>query len=166
MVRALRAEGLGDAMLKWPNDVLCQNRKLAGILIEMQGDITGPCAVVIGIGVNLKLGRELIEQIDQPVTDMFTYLHRAAERNRLMGALLTELADVLVEFAQSGFSGLRREWRGYHCYQNEVVRMLMPNGDQQEGRVLDVAEDGALLLENAGSMRRFTSGEVSMRGIA
>jgi BirA family biotin operon repressor/biotin-[acetyl-CoA-carboxylase] ligase len=165
VVRVLRAAGLQDAALKWPNDVLCQNHKLAGILIEMQGDLTGPCAVVIGVGLNLKLEQALLNQIDQPVADMYMFTRRLPERNRLMAALLAELAGVLMEFGQSGFSALRHEWKGYHCYQDEPVRMLMPNGAQVEGKVLDVAEDGALLLETGGELKRYTSGEVSLRGM-
>lgn len=166
VVRVLRAAGLRDAMLKWPNDVLCQNRKLGGILIEMQGDLTGPCAVVIGVGLNLKLKPALLEQIDQPVADMYTFTQRLPERNLLMAALLAELGNVLAEFGQSGFSALRHEWKDYHCYQDEPVRMLMPNGTQEEGKVLDVAEDGALLLESGGGLKRYTSGEVSLRGMS
>lgn len=166
VVRVLRAVGLRDAMLKWPNDVLCQNCKLAGILIEMQGDLTGPCAVVIGVGLNLKLEQTLLDQIDQPVADIYTFTQRLPERNLLMAALLAELGNVLAEFGQSGFSVLRHEWKEYHCYQDEPVRMLMPNGTQEEGKVLDVAEDGALLLETGGELKRYTSGEVSLRGIS
>lgn len=166
VVRVLRATGLRDAMLKWPNDVLCQNRKLGGILIEMQGDLTGPCAVVIGVGLNLKLEQTLLEQIDQPVADIYTFTQRLPERNLLMAALLAELGNVLAEFGQSGFSTLRHEWKGYHCYQDEPVRMLMPNGALEEGKVLDVAEDGALLLEIGGELKRYTSGEVSLRGMS
>ncbi len=166
VVRVLRAAGLRDAVLKWPNDVLCQNRKLAGILIEMQGDLTGPCAVVIGIGLNLRLEPALLEQIDQPVADMYTFTQRMPGRNALMAAILLQLADVLAEFGQSGFSVLRDEWRNYHCHHGERVRLMMPNGMQVEGKVLDVAEDGALLLETGEGRMRYTSGEVSLRGIS
>lgn len=166
VVRVLRAAGLREAMLKWPNDVLCQNRKLAGILIEMQGDLTGPCAVVIGVGLNLKLEPALLEQIDQPVADIYTFTQRLPERNLLMAALLAELGNVLAEFGRAGFGTLRHEWKDYHCYQGEPVRMLMPNGAQEEGKVLDVAEDGALLLQTEGGPKRYTSGEVSLRGMS
>lgn len=166
VARVLRAAGIRDAVLKWPNDVLCQNRKLAGILIEMQGDLTGPCAVVIGIGLNLKLEQALLEQIDQPAADMYTFTRRVPERNALMAAILAQLADVLAEFGQSGFGVLRDEWRDYHCHHGERVRLMMPNGTQVEGKVLDVAEDGALLLETGEGQKRYTSGEVSLRGIS
>jgi BirA family biotin operon repressor/biotin-[acetyl-CoA-carboxylase] ligase len=164
LVRALRAEGAADVMLKWPNDVLHQYRKLAGILIEMQGDVAGPCAVVIGIGLNLKLDQAVLEQIDQPAIDVFSVVQTKPGRNRMLASILAHLADVLTEFGRHGFSGLRHEWKSYHVYQEKAVRLLLPNGIQEEGMLLDVAEDGALLLEVRGSLKRFTSGEVSLRG--
>ena len=67
VMRALRAHGADDAKLKWPNDVLWHGRKLAGILIEMQGEMLGPSAAVIGIGINCRLPRQLLERIDQQI---------------------------------------------------------------------------------------------------
>lgn len=164
LVRALRTFGLCDAMLKWPNDVLYQNRKLAGILIEMQGDVVGPCAVVIGIGLNLKLERAVFEQIDQPAVDLYTAIQPMPQRNQILASILANLADVLMEFETLGFSRLRHEWKNYHVYQEKPVRLLLPGGATVDGTVLDVAEDGALLLETENRLSRYTSGEVSLRG--
>jgi BirA family biotin operon repressor/biotin-[acetyl-CoA-carboxylase] ligase len=164
--RALWGAGVQESMLKWPNDIVCGDRKLAGILIEMQGDISGPCAVVIGIGLNFRLSPALRGQIDQPVTDVIELARVTPSRNRLLAGILTQLADVLAEFGQRGFSALRREWKSAHCHQDRPVRMTMPNGAQEEGMARDVADDGALLLETPQGMRRYTSGEVSLRGIS
>ena len=72
LIRALHSLGIHQARLKWPNDVLVANgrgpEKLAGILIELQGDMDGPSAAVIGVGVNLNLPEEIRRQIDQPAT--------------------------------------------------------------------------------------------------
>jgi len=164
LIRALRVVGLRDAMLKWPNDVLYQNRKLAGILIEMQGDVAGPCAVVIGIGLNLKLEQAVLEQIDQPAVDLYSAIQPMPQRNQVLAIILSNLADVLVEFELAGFSKLRHEWKNYHVHQEKPVQLLLPGGATVEGSVLDVAEDGALLLETENGLSRYTSGEVSLRG--
>lgn len=164
LVRALHAADVPGIMLKWPNDVLFQYRKLAGILIEMQGDVSGPCAVVIGIGLNLKLSETVLDCIDQPAVDVYSITRQLPQRNRMMALILTHLADVLSAFAQQGFSGLREEWKSYHAYQGKRVRILMPDGMQLEGVLLDVADDGALLLETPRGQRRFTAGEISLRG--
>lgn len=165
VMRALRAAGVQEAMLKWPNDIVCGNRKLAGILIEMQGDVSGPCAVVIGIGLNFHLTPALRGQIDQPVTDVTELARATPSRNRLLADILTQLADVLAEFGQRGFSGLRQEWKNGHCHQDQPVRLTMPDGTQEEGLARDVADDGALLLGTDQGIKRYTSGEVSLRGM-
>lgn len=165
VVRALHAADVPGIMLKWPNDVLFQYRKLAGILIEMQGDVAGPCAVVIGIGLNLKLSEMVLGRIDQPAVDVYSITRQIPQRNRIMALILSCLADVLSEFAQHGFSALREEWKSVHAYQGKLVRLMMPDGMQQEGVLLDVAEDGALLLETPFGLRRFVAGEISLRGV-
>ena len=152
--------------LKWPNDVLYQYRKLAGILIEMQGDVSGPCAVVIGVGLNLKLSEAVLEHINQPAVDVFSITRQLPQRNLIMAAILSHLADVLTVFAQQGFAGLREEWKSYHCYQGKAVRLLMPDGKQQQGMLIHVADDGALLLETPQGLTRFTAGEISLRGMS
>ncbi|HYG13764.1 MAG TPA: biotin--[acetyl-CoA-carboxylase] ligase, partial [Methylophilaceae bacterium] len=70
LIRALHAAGVKDARLKWPNDVLVNQHKLAGILIELQGDMEGPSAAVIGIGLNLRLPEHVKRHIDQAATDL------------------------------------------------------------------------------------------------
>lgn len=165
VVRALHEAGVEGAMLKWPNDVLYHYRKLAGILIEMQGDISGPCAVVIGIGLNLKLNAAVLEHIDQPAVDVFSITRQMPQRNRMIALMLSHLAVVLTAFGQQGFSGLREEWKSYHSYQGKAVRLLMPDATQREGVLLDVADDGALLLESSGGLQRYTAGEISLRGV-
>src|SRR6185295_4965979 len=70
LVRALRALGVEGAMLKWPNDVLVRHQKLAGTLVEIQGDVLGPSLAVVGVGINFRLDDATREHIDQAVTDL------------------------------------------------------------------------------------------------
>jgi BirA family biotin operon repressor/biotin-[acetyl-CoA-carboxylase] ligase len=163
LVRGLRAAGLEGVSLKWPNDVLCHYHKLAGILIEVHGDMLGPSAAVIGIGLNVKLSDSTRSRIDQPVTDVYTVTGRWPDRNALLGGLLVHLADVLEHFEASGFSGLREEWQASHAYHGRPVRLILPGGECREGRVSGVSDDGSLLLENASGQGRFISGEISLR---
>ncbi len=163
IVRTLRALGVVEVKLKWPNDVVHHLRKLGGILIELQGDILGPSAAVIGIGLNVRLDEATLNQIAQPVTDLASLLPRPPERNRLLAALLAQLADVLDHFESEGFAPLRAEWLSYHAYQDKNVRLSLPDGAGVEGRVTGVAEDGSLLLATAQGERRFTVGEIGLR---
>jgi len=164
VVRALRDAGVVDVALKWPNDVLHEYRKLAGILIELQGDVLGPSSVVIGVGLNVRLNNQVKECVDQPITDMHAIMGEALDRNLLLASLLGHMADVLELFEQHGFIALRDEWLRMHAYQDKSVRMLMPSGEWREGHVLDVAEDGALLVTTSRGKQKFTSGEISLRG--
>lgn len=163
LIRALNSLGMHQAQLKWPNDVLVNNKKLAGILIELQGDLDGPSTAVIGVGINLNLPKEMVERIDQPTTDLHQTLGAPINQNTLLGALLKQLADVLNDFEQLGFVGLRDEWIRYHAYHQQAVRMLMPNGTEVLGVVKNVAEDGILFVETSLGLQRFSAGEISLR---
>lgn len=165
MIRALRAAGVDGTELKWPNDVLHNYRKLAGILIEVQGDMLGPSTAVIGIGLNLHLTDATKNLIDQAVVDVRTLTGNAPQRNRLFAQLLGEVAGVLQIFETQGFAALRDEWMAYHAYQGKPVQLLMPDGRKREGEVLGVAEDGSLLVYGDGATQRFASGEISLRPV-
>jgi BirA family biotin operon repressor/biotin-[acetyl-CoA-carboxylase] ligase len=168
LIRALRVFGIESAQLKWPNDVLGGEGKLAGLLIEAQGDMLGPSAVVIGIGLNLFLQQELLRRIDQPVTSLSAMLGDSStipERNHLLAVILLELDDVLNEFAAHGFAALRAEWQRYHGMQDQPVDMRFPDGSKVTGIVRGVAENGALELEMMQGIRNFNVGEVSLRRV-
>ncbi len=163
LIRALNSLDVNHAQLKWPNDVLVDGKKLAGILIELQGDLEGPSAAVIGIGINLNLPKNVLDSIDQPAIDLANVSMKLINQSELLGVILKHLADVLSGFEQHGFIGLRDEWLGYHAYENKPVRMLLPNGTDVSGVVKGVAEDGILLVETALGLQRFSAGEISLR---
>lgn len=163
LMRALHQAGISSARLKWPNDVLHENRKLAGILIELQGDMLGPSAAVIGIGLNVKLSDLDRENIDQAAIDLASLASDLPGRSQLLALILDHLSDVLQQFEAHGFVALREEWSCHHAYHQQPVRMLMPDGSTHHGIVSGVADDGALLVRDQNGERRFTSGEVSMR---
>jgi BirA family transcriptional regulator, biotin operon repressor / biotin---[acetyl-CoA-carboxylase] ligase len=166
LIRALQKLGVQGVALKWPNDVLVGGNKLAGILIELQGDMEGPSAAVIGVGINLKLAKDMLENIDQPAIDIASIHQEPINQSVLLGSLLKHLAEVLKDFEQHGFLAVREEWLSYHAYQNKTVRMLMPNGTEVSGEVDGVAEDGILMVKTAYGMQRFSAGEISLRGVS
>ncbi|MFN7087464.1 MAG: biotin--[acetyl-CoA-carboxylase] ligase [Burkholderiales bacterium] len=163
LVRALRTLGVTDAGLKWPNDLMWRGGKLAGILIEVQGDMLGPSAAVIGIGINVRLSDALRGRIDQAAADLETACGGPLDRNRLLAVLLRELRGVLETFASAGLAPLREEWQRHHLYQDETVTLILPDARRERGRARGVAEDGALLIEGAAGIRRYHSGEISLR---
>jgi BirA family biotin operon repressor/biotin-[acetyl-CoA-carboxylase] ligase len=169
LVRALHGMGLPTVRLKWPNDVLVIQQgvpyKLAGILIELQGDMEGPSAAVIGVGLNLNLPEQAREQIDQPATDLFSLMGEVPNPNLVLGQILRHLSEVLRLFEQSGFAALRDEWLAYHALHQQPVRLLMPDGREQLAQVTGVGEDGILLVQTAQGEQRFSAGDISLRGL-
>ena len=165
LLRTLRRQPAGHAgeiRLKWPNDLLWRHLKLAGILIELGGEVMGPTVAVIGVGINLRLPEAIKSRIDQPVVDL-AKIGIDADRNLLCADLLAELATVLDRFSESGFGPLREEWNRAHAYQDKMVRLRMPDRSEIEGRIRGVAEDGALELKTGSAVRKFYGGEISLR---
>ena len=165
LVRALRVLGVADAMLKWPNDVLVRYHKLAGTLVEIQGDVLGPSLAVLGIGLNCRLDSVMRQHVDQAVIDLSS-AGVSADRSRVLAAVLVHLAEVRQVFARHGFSPLRQEWERYHAYANRPVTLKLPDGSSQQGTVAGVDDDGCLLLQTSFGLRRFHSAEVSLRAAA
>jgi BirA family biotin operon repressor/biotin-[acetyl-CoA-carboxylase] ligase len=165
LTRVLRKHGATDVMLKWPNDLLWRYLKLAGILIELAGDVMGPTVAVIGIGINLRLPESVKARVDQPIVDL-AKMGVKAERNLMFAKLLLELGNVLQKFHAEGFLPFREEWDQLHAYRDKMVRVRMPDRSEIEGRVQSVGEDGALLLHTRTGVRKFYGGELSLRGAA
>ncbi len=171
LVRSLRALGMREVRIKWPNDLLDGDRgKLAGTLIEAQGDMLGPSAVVIGVGLNLSMPAHLLSRIDQPVSSLATMVAdtpgaTVPERNYVLAIILRELQTVLSGFARDGFSVLREEWEGYHAFHDQTVQLCLPDGTVELGIARGVTESGALMLETAGGMKKFNVGEIGVRAI-
>lgn len=163
IVRALESSGIQGAVLKWPNDVMFNFCKLAGILIELHGDMLGPTVAVIGVGVNLKLSNSVQARIDQGATDIFSISGEIPDRNKLLATLLINLTHVLKEFEQSGFVPFKEEWIGRHVCESKAVTLKLPDGSGQEGMVHGVSDDGSLLLQTSTGLRSFSGGEISLR---
>lgn len=160
IARALDGLGAQGMRLKWPNDVLTEQGKLGGVLIEAQGDMLGPSAVVIGIGLNYSLPEHLAGQIDQPASALDEMCRDMPTRNRLLAAVLRELAGALRQFAQGGFAPFGDEWERYHIHQDRPVQLRMADGLVVSGIARGVSEIGELRLETVQGMREFNSGEV------
>lgn len=161
LLRALRAAGMTAAGLKWPNDVLVDGRKVAGILLELSGDPADVCHVVIGIGVNVNMLADR-GAIDQPWTSMRAELGGLVDRNEFVGELNRQLSLYLGMHQASGFSALRDEWQDNHLWQGRNVT-LTTGACPVSGVVLGVDRSGALRLRVAGVEQSFSGGELSLR---
>lgn len=164
LARALEKMGYQDFGLKWPNDLLCKQGKLAGILIELSGDALGPADAVIGIGLNLRLSASERIHADH-AADLSDCSGPATDRNGLLAAILNELNEILPRFDQEGFAPLRSEWEARHIWQGEQARLISPDGSETTGRIIGIAEDGALRMAGENGLQVIYAGDVSLRKV-
>lgn len=168
-VRAIERFGAKDVGLKWPNDLAWQGRKLGGILIEMRGESSGPAQVIIGIGINMRMPAavrlELAERQAVLVSDVHEILREGTPtRNALIAALIEELLAMLETFSKEGFAAFVEQWRPLDVLQHANVKILVGN-ETVFGIAHGVDNDGALLVDVDGELKRFVSGEVSVRSM-
>ena len=164
VARAMSACGVTRVQVKWPNDVVVDLRKLAGILVETSGEMQGPSLAVIGVGVNWRLGERVLDLIDQPVIDVSGCATRATTRSALLARLLQELATILEAFERGGFPPLREAWRALHAYQGRRVHVIPGRDAPFDATVSDVGPDGALLVTtDDGRTVALASAEISLR---
>ena len=164
LIRALRKLGVDDAGLKWPNDVLWRGKKLAGILMEMQGEADGPYHVVIGVGLNIDMA-ENGDDIDQPWIDLKQITQRPSLRNEVIAETLSQLLEVLAEFQNTGLGSFIDEWHQADVFAGQQVAIYLPN-ETIEGQARGVDLSGALIVDTSDGQRLFHSGEISLRPLA
>ena len=164
IARVLVQRGVTRAQVKWPNDIVCDFRKLAGILVETSGEMQGPSVAVIGVGVNYRLDERTLDRIDQAVTDVVQCASVPPTRSELLAAMLASLAATLDAFDAHGFAPSRDAWRALHAYQGRAVRVLPARDPPFEAEVVDVAADGALVVAMPdGRTVNLASAEISLR---
>lgn len=157
---ALRDCGDFEAGLKWPNDILVGNKKIAGILLELVGDPADVCHVVIGIGVNVNM--IVASDVDQAWTSVRLETGCTINRNTLIIALSRSLEMYLSRHEALGFAPIRAEWELNHLWQGREVS-LMAGTHQVDGTVLGIDQQGAIRLNVAGQEKTFSGGELSLR---
>jgi BirA family biotin operon repressor/biotin-[acetyl-CoA-carboxylase] ligase len=163
VVRCLQAFGVHGVGLKWPNDVLAGDAKLAGILIDMAGESAGPCTVVIGVGINVAMQPGPAGPIDQAWTDLRRVTGRQdISRNALAAGLLDELLPALQAFEAHGLQPFLPDWQRHDLVSGRRVDLHLHDAVVC-GTACGIDAGGALLVDTDSGRRRFTSGEVSVR---
>ncbi|WP_456268333.1 biotin--[acetyl-CoA-carboxylase] ligase [Kushneria sp. AK178] len=165
MADLLAEQGVNIA-LKWPNDLLVPTpsgvSKLGGILVEVRGDTAGPCQVVIGVGINVRLSVRGRTDIGQPVTTLAD-LAPGISRNALVGAMIEGHIRMLERFEETGFYSWRDRWNDYHVYREQPVRIHQGN-TVSEGIAQGVDDTGNLVVKIGDECKHFAGGEISLRG--
>jgi len=152
-----------QVQLKWPNDVYLGGVKLAGILIDLEGQALEPSHSVIGIGLNVNMPAQAAEQIDQKWTDLQSHSKSLINRNALCTKIIHALLERLHQHEKVGLAVMIEEWHAQDYYLNKRVKLI--TGERiTKGICRGVNAQGALMLEIDGQVKPIYGGEVSLRG--
>lgn len=162
VARVLIDYGIEGVGLKWPNDIMCRDAKMGGILIEMQMDGDGRCFVVVGIGINLSLRADIKSIVGRSVADLQSESGRPLERNKLGAKLLEAVLLLLKDYGQSYFASIRDEWCDLDILNGKDVQ-LIGLAAPLVGVARGVDSHGALLIDTPDGQKTINSGEVSLR---
>jgi BirA family biotin operon repressor/biotin-[acetyl-CoA-carboxylase] ligase len=163
--RALARAGALGVSLKWPNDIWFRDLKIGGVLIELRAEAGGPAHVVIGVGINVTLpeaARREIEAAGAHAAAVADACPQPPSRNQVAGAILDELLSMLGEFEREGFAAFRDAWLALDALRGRPARVLLDR-EVISGTARGVDQEGALLLDTGQQVRRFVSGEASLR---
>jgi BirA family biotin operon repressor/biotin-[acetyl-CoA-carboxylase] ligase len=159
LARTLRDCGVDGIGLKWPNDLVADGRKVAGILVELGGEFLGPCYAVIGIGINV---RAPDVKIDQPITDLTALCGVPPSRNTLIARLIDNLDAATGTFAHSGFGTFERDFAEFDALAGKAVRVHV-GGTTRDGIAAGVDARGALRVRHGTQIVEYDSADVSVR---
>ncbi len=162
LIRALQQAGADAIYLKWPNDVIANDAKLAGILIESRSETATSSDVVIGIGVNINLDDAIREKIDQPVIDLASIVDSPVLRNRIAADIIDAQFVMLEQVSRQGANSFIRSWREFDYLTDKKISLHTGNGIIS-GVVQGVDSNGLLVMNIDGTRQRFSSGEVSLQ---
>ena len=165
-LRALKALDVRNLGLKWPNDLLIDGRKLGGILIDLRAESAGPALVVIGIGINVALGDSVLRKIAQTGLEAADLAGAGAAhpaRNTIAAGLITECVRGLREFERRGLRPFSEEWRSADALRGRPVEVRAAEGAVTRGLARGIDVHGAFMLETPGEVKRFISGDVTVR---
>lgn len=168
-VGTLHSLGFEGAGLKWPNDVVTDEGKLAGILIELVSESAGPALVVIGIGMNVTLSgalREAVRAEGNHACDLRSLSagagQRLPDRNELAARLVSDGVAMLQQWERQGFAPLMADWQRLDRLRGKEVVLRGP-ARELRGIARGVDIDGALLIDDGYTVHRCSSGEASVR---
>lgn len=162
MAEVLHQLGAEGVRVKWPNDLYLNDRKLAGILVELNGRTGDAAHLVIGAGINLRMNSSVSNAINQG----WINLQEAGidiDRNSLAAKLIMELRTALAIYEQQGLASFISRWSSLDNFYNRTVKLIVGNREIV-GIDKGIDNQGALLLEQDGEIRSYIGGEISLRG--
>ncbi|ASQ46399.1 biotin--[acetyl-CoA-carboxylase] ligase [Legionella clemsonensis] len=163
ILMSLKDSGIHEeVLLKWPNDLLWQDKKLCGILIEIIAETHGNSQVIIGIGLNVNTATQMHPLPEKPWCSLFEITRQHYDRNTLLANLLFQLQRYVEKFLKLGFPGFIDEWRKVDYLYGKLITVMQPTGVLQ-GIADGVSEFGQLnLIDKRGKRYSLSSGDTSL----
>ena len=151
--------------IKWPNDLLYDNKKLVGILTEMSAEMDGINYIVIGTGINVNIApEEFPEELRSVATSLSQMKGENLPRVKFLQAVLRALDDLYAKVQVEGFAPVLKEWRQYSITLGQEVKVIgVRDGEVFYGKAADIDDEGALLVDTAAGRQRVLAGDVSIR---
>lgn len=141
------------ASIKWPNDILVQGKKLAGILTEAACDAERIEYVILGIGLNVNYRRDAMpEELRERATSLADAIGKNVSRESVLARLIHDLDRCYGELEEAGFEALRPRWKAYFALRGRIVR-VEHNGQAMIARAIDIDFDGGLIVEDERGQR-------------
>lgn len=163
VVTALEDLGVAGVGLKWPNDVMADGAKLAGILVELNGEYQGPCTAIVGVGLNVRLTEAMRAQIDQAAVDLATLCGGTPPpRNTVAARLIARLRESLDDFDVRGFAGCVDAFERLDLLRGKTLQLSGAQGNFT-GIGAGVDSQGALHVQTDNGEVRVDSAEVTVR---
>ena len=159
---ALDSLGFDAPKAKWPNDIRFNGRKVAGVLCELTGEISGDQKLIVGVGVNVAMPAEVGRHIEQPWVNLAELRNEPISRNQLASRIIDAVHTRFAEFKLGGFEQMMSAWRRFDEIVGKAVT-LQAGSSTISGTAKGVDPDGALILETDVGEQRFYGGEVSLR---
>ncbi|MEN8637584.1 bifunctional biotin--[acetyl-CoA-carboxylase] ligase/biotin operon repressor BirA [Pseudoalteromonas distincta] len=150
-----------DVELKWPNDIYINKQKLAGVLVELDGQPQGPCQLVIGIGINLQMPDSFSQHIDQAWTDLNQHTQQL-DKNQLVASLTHHLEQRLVQYRQTGLQNMYEQWNSLNAFAGDYVE-LNTGHRSWRGICEGIDPQGGIRIRQDGEVKSYYGGEVSLR---
>ena len=152
-------------LIKWPNDILLRDRKVAGLLNEIHSEIDRIHFVILGIGVNLNTDKSMFsKKIRAAATSLMIEMRQTISRKVFLQVLLQELERWYSIFINEGSAVILKAWRSRAHIKGRRVNVTSFR-ERLVGVAIDVDSDGALILETEhGKRRRVVAGDVEYGG--
>ena len=155
IVKALRRYNNSPFLIKWPNDIFVDDKKIGGILTEIDAEVTKVKFIVVGIGINTNLRKD--ELPVKNITSLRMLAQKELNNESLLHLCLKELDGYYFQFKKYGISDIIEEARQFSCLWGKQVKV---NG-KEEGTALDFDNEGALIVRQSnGFLKHIFAGDV------